>query len=58
MKIGVGNRIISKKTGEYGIVLDIFKKNNQLYLLVFFDNEEIVECSFKEVYKIDCLKTK
>lgn len=48
----IGNKVISKKTGEYGIILEIVEKNNQVYFKVIFDNNNILICTFNELYQI------
>lgn len=48
----IGNRVICKKTGEYGIILDVMEKNNHVYFKVAFDNGKVEVCAFKTLYQI------
>lgn len=48
----IGDKVISKKTGEYGIIVEILEKNSQVYFKVVFDNGDVAVCNFKELYKI------
>lgn len=48
----IGDRVLSKKTGEYGIITDIKNKNESLNIIVFFDNGELKACLYRELFKI------
>lgn len=48
----IGDKVISKKTGEYGIIIEVLEKNSQVYFKVIFENEDLLICKFKELYKI------
>lgn len=54
----IGDRVLYKKNGEYGIILEVVEnKDKTLSFSVLLDNEELIKASFRELYKINCLKT-
>ena len=55
----IGDRVLYKKNREYGIILEIVEnKDKTLSFSVLLDNEELIKASFRELCKINCLKTK
>lgn len=54
----IGDRVLYKKNGEYGIILEVVEnKDKTLSFSVLLDNGELIKTSFRELYKINCLKT-
>lgn len=54
----IGDRVLYKKNGEYGIVLEVTEnKDKTLSFDVLLDNGDLIKASFRELYKINCLKT-
>ena len=50
--------MLYKKNGEYGIILEVIEnKNKTVTFNVLLDTGDLIKVSFKELYKINCLKT-
>lgn len=54
----IGDRVLHKKNREYGIILEaIENKDKSLSFNVLLDNGDLIKANFRELYKINCLKT-